>query len=228
MDAEGEPLTSYYEARAPEYDETTYELARADPAAARDLSTLEQFVAELPAVSVLDVGCGTGWLTQHLRGVVVALDASEAMLRLASARVPDATFVRATVPPLPFPSGSFERVFASHVYSHLDTEAERRGFVTEALRVGHELVVVEQAWRPGLPREAWEERVLRGGEAHRVFKRYLAAPALADELGGSVALDTPTFLAVRTSQPVNRPAERQRETAVCPEVTRSRRRGGAP
>lgn len=59
--------------------------------AAADRLVAEQFVAELPAGRILDVGCGTGYLTRLLHGSVVALDASNAMLELARVRVPGAT-----------------------------------------------------------------------------------------------------------------------------------------
>jgi SAM-dependent methyltransferase len=192
-------LEGYYEARAPEYDATSYELARTDPAAAAGLRALERFVAELPSGRVLDVGCGTGWLTRLLEGRVVGIDPSESMLRLARERVPDAVLVRAAAPPLPFLERSFDLVFTSDVYGHIKSEAVRRSFVGEALRVADELVVVEQAWRPGLEHEMWEVRPLRDGTVHRVFKRYFRAAALAAELGGEIALDTPAFVAVRAT-----------------------------
>jgi SAM-dependent methyltransferase len=192
-------LERYYEARALEYDATSYELAWADPAARADLRALERFVAELRPGRVLDVGCGTGWLTRLLEGHVVGLDPSESMLRLARERVPDALLVRAAAPPLPFLERSFDLVFTSDVYGHIESEAVRRSFVREALRVAEQLVVVEQAWRPGLGHETWEVRPLLDGTAHRVFKRYFRAAALAAELGGEVVLDTPAFVAVRAT-----------------------------
>lgn len=164
---------------------------------AADLVALEALIRGLPAARVLDVGCGTGWITRLLRGRVVALDSSLSMLRLARARVPEAVLVHGAAPPLPFPERSFERVFASHFYSHLVEASTRRSFVTEAFRVGGELIVVEQTGEPDVPSEAWERRVLRDGSVHRVYKRYLPASALAEELGGDVVLETPSFIAVR-------------------------------
>ena len=200
-DSRAARMRQYYDARAAEYDATTYELAQRDPAAAEDLAALERLVASLPPARVLDAGCGTGWLTRFLRGTVVALDASEAMLRVARERLPTAELVLAIVPPLPFPDGSFERVLCSHFYSHLETAQVRSSFLAEAFRVAGELVVVEEAPRPGVPTEAWEERPLRDGSVHLVYKRYLTASALAGELRGSVVLETPTFVAVRTTLP---------------------------
>jgi ubiquinone/menaquinone biosynthesis C-methylase UbiE len=187
-------MKRYYDLRAAEYDATTYELARQDAVALGDLLELEHRLAQLPPGRVLDIGCGTGWLTRFRRGSVVALDQSESMLRHTRERVPDAVLVLADVPPLPFPAGSFDRALAAHVYSHIESEPDRRSFVDEALRVAAELIVVEQTWNPSLPRQAWEQRPLADGSKHRVFKRYFKAADLADELGGEILLDTATFV----------------------------------
>jgi SAM-dependent methyltransferase len=125
------------------------------------------------------------------------------MLELARARVPTAEFVGADVPPLPFPDDSFDLALSSNVYSHIETAAARLEFVAEVLRVAPTLVVLEQGWRSGRERESWELRRLRDGSEHRVFKRYFTADALARELGGTVVLASPEFLAVRA------PAERR-------------------
>jgi SAM-dependent methyltransferase len=192
-------LCRYYEARADEYDATTYEIVRGDPSTAADLKALEALVAALPARRALDVGCGTGWLTRFLRGQVVALDPSRAMLRVARRRLPGALLMQAASPPLPFSDGSFDLVLTSHVYGHLEDEATREAFVAEALRVGTELVVVEQTRSPALPARTREARMLRDGSVHSVFKRYVTGEALASELGGDVLLDTSSFVAVRAA-----------------------------
>ena len=188
-------MKEYYEQRAPEYDATSYEVMRQGDDAA-DLDRLEAYVAGIPAGRTLDIACGTGWLTRLLRGEVVGVDQSQAMLRIATERVPDARFVRASVPPLPFQGDAFDLAFAAHIYCHLEDEDVRHRFVAEALRVARRLVVVAQAWRPGLAEEAWEERALGDGSVHHVFKRYFTPQRLAAELGGIVELDTPSFIAV--------------------------------
>lgn len=192
-------MKEYYDRRAAEYDATSYGLARAGEDAA-DLEELERFVAELPTGRMLDIACGTGWLTRFLEGEVVGLDQSEAMLALARARIPATSFVQATIPPLPFEDDSFDTALTAHLYSHLERSQERQALVTEALRVAPSLVVVEQAWRPGLDEELWEERTLRDGSRHRVFKRYYTAERLAAELGGSIRLENPSFVAVSVSR----------------------------
>jgi SAM-dependent methyltransferase len=184
-------MREYYDRRAPEYDASAYEAADA-----AEVASLTAWVAALAPGRVLDVACGTGYLTRSLRGEIVALDQSRAMLAIARDRLPGAELVRADVPPLPFEDDSFDRVFTGHFYGHLASVSERERFVAEALRVAPELVVVEQAWRPGLPRETWERRELLDGSRHEVFKRYFGADELREELHGEVALETPNFIAL--------------------------------
>jgi ubiquinone/menaquinone biosynthesis C-methylase UbiE len=149
----------------------------------------------LPPARTLDVACGTGYLTQHLRGAVVGLDQSASMIEIASARVPAARFVLGDALPLPFADGEFDRVFTGHFYGHLEAPAE---FVGEARRVAPELVVVDAALRPDHAAEEWQERVLNDGSRHRVYKRYFSGDGLASELGGGEVLHAgPWFVAVR-------------------------------
>jgi SAM-dependent methyltransferase len=189
-------MRAYYEQRAAEYDATSYELLPQDPVSARDLDALERLIMASTPGRVLDIGCGTGWLTRFIRGEVVAVDQSQSMLRLAAERIPRGVFIRAFAPPLPFADDSFDTALTSHVYSHIESEADRSEFLSEALRVASELIIVEQAWRPGLPDSGWEERPLRDGSHHSIYKRYFTAAALANEVGGRKLLDTVTFVAV--------------------------------
>src|SRR5262249_20631431 len=130
---------------------------------------LIELLAGLAPARVLDVACGTGFLTRHLRGDVTAIDQSPSMLEIASARMPDATLVCGEGGPLPSAAGAFDRVFPSHFYGHL-LEQERERFVREARRAGRELVVVDSALRPGQPDELWQERKLEDGSRHSIYK----------------------------------------------------------
>lgn len=185
-------MRAYYEQRAPEFDrwwETTgpYD-GRERPGWGEELQELQHLVGSLPPVRVLDVGCGTGFVTRLLRGPLVAgVDPSPAMLARARARLPGVFFARADGLALPFGAGAFDRVFTSHVYGHL-LPAEREGFREEAFRVGRELVVVDAGPRGGPPREEWQDRTLRDGTRHRVYKRFFDAGALMVELGGAKVL----------------------------------------
>jgi ubiquinone/menaquinone biosynthesis C-methylase UbiE len=156
-------------------------------------------IGALPATRTLDVACGTGFLTRHLQGDVVALDQSEAMLDRARVHARHATFVQGDALDLPFQDRSFGRVFAGHFYGHLRVD-DRSTFLREARRVAGELVVVDSA-RNGSDRgEEIQERVLRDGSRWRIFKRWFSPEELAAELGsGEMLFAGRWFVAVRTS-----------------------------
>ena len=184
-------MKAYYDARAREYDEWYEGLGRFDgldrPRWDEDVRELERVVASLAPMRTLDVACGTGFLTRHLRGDVVGLDQSESMLAIAAERVPEAEFVQGDALALPFEDGSFDRVFTGHFYGHLEPGV-REAFLLEARRVAPELVVVDSAFRPDRQDEERQERVLNDGSRWEVYKRYFTGAGLAAELGGGEVL----------------------------------------
>jgi ubiquinone/menaquinone biosynthesis C-methylase UbiE len=184
-------VKAYYHARAQEYDDWWLQRGlyakreRPDWTAERDQAL--EAVAALPPKRTLDVACGTGFVTRLLPGEATGLDQSDAMLEVARVQAPAATFVRGDALRLPFDVGSFERVFTSHFYGHLE-EAERLRFLDEARRVASELVVFDAALHEGEPRAEWQERVLNDGSRWSVYKRFFTAEGLLDELGGGTVL----------------------------------------
>jgi SAM-dependent methyltransferase len=201
-----DPATAgYYEQRAGEYDEWYLGhgrfASRDRPGWAVEVERVVHLVQSLPAARTLDVACGSGFLTRHLRGLAVALDQSRAMVALTQSRLPAGVAMIGDALDLPFADGAFDRVLTGHFYGHLPPD-ERQAFLAEARRVAKELIVIDSAVRPGVEAEQWQERVLNDGSRHRVYKRYLAGPQLADELGGQVLLDGTWFIAARASWPV--------------------------
>ena len=195
-------MREYYDRRAPEYDDwylgSGLFAERDRPGWEEEVASLRTAIASLPPARVLDVACGTGFLTRELRGDVTALDQSAAMLSEARERVPDARLVQGDALSLPFADGQFDRVFTGHFYGHL-SEEERERFLSEARRVAPELVVVDSARHEEVPEERWDERVLSDGSRHRVYKRWFTGAALADELGGGEVLhDGRWFVMVRS------------------------------
>ncbi len=193
-------MKEYYDRRAPEYDDwwlgTGLASTRVRPGWEEDLQALVGVIEELPPRRTLDVACGTGFLTRHLPGEVVGLDHSERMLVIARSRVPDASFVQGDALALPFEDGSFERVFASYFYCHLEEE-ERLRFLAEARRVAAKLVVVASVRKEGVEPARWEERVLSDGTRWQVYKRYFEPESLAAELGGEVLFQNQRFVVVQ-------------------------------
>jgi demethylmenaquinone methyltransferase/2-methoxy-6-polyprenyl-1,4-benzoquinol methylase len=184
-------MRAYYDVRAGEYDDwwlgTGLFATRERPGWEAEVARLVALVAALEPARTLDVACGTGFLTRHLRGEVVALDQSERMAAIAAARMPAVSVVRGDAVPLPFADGAFERVFTSHFYGHL-LAGERRSFLAQARRVADRLVVVDSARRADTPAEEWQRRTLGDGSEHRVYKRFFGAAELAAELGGGAVL----------------------------------------
>jgi len=196
-------VKAYYHARAREYDD--WWLGRG-PFADRDRpgwdeerERLTEMIAALPPARTLDVACGTGFLTRHLRGEVTGLDQSEAMLEVARQQAPQGTFVRGDALALPFEDHAFDRLFASYFYCHLE-EPERLRFLAEARRVARELVLVTSVLRDEVVPARYEERVLQDGSRWQVFKRYFRPDELTEELGGGEVIHLGRyFLVVRSS-----------------------------
>jgi len=194
-------VKAYYDARAPEYDDWWLGLGRFDglerPHWDDDVHALERVIASLPPIRTVDVACGTGFLTRHLRGEVVGVDQSGRMLEIARGRMPDAEFVRGEAFELPFEDGAFDRVFTGHFYGHLD-ETEREQFLAEARRLAPELVVVDAAVRADRPAAEMQERILNDGSRWTVYKRYFTGAELAGELGrGEILHEGRWFVVVR-------------------------------
>jgi demethylmenaquinone methyltransferase/2-methoxy-6-polyprenyl-1,4-benzoquinol methylase len=196
-------MKQYYDHRAPEYDDWYLGVGRFAqrdrPGWEEDLNELQDDVAALASARTLDVACGTGFLTRHLRGEVIALDQSERMLEVAAERVPDAVFVSGDALALPFADGSFARLFTGHFYGHLQ-DRDREAFLAEAHRVASELVIVDSARRRDHEPEEWQERVLNDGSRYEVYKRFFDPDALAQELGGGSVLHASRWFVMVSSR----------------------------
>jgi ubiquinone/menaquinone biosynthesis C-methylase UbiE len=186
-----ERMKEYYERRAAEYDDaylgTGAYYGRDRPGFGEELARVVTLVGGLPPARVLDVGCGTGFMTRHLKGEVVGLDQSAAMLRIARRRVPGATFVRGDALSLPFPDGAFGRAFVGNLLGVLPPP-ERAALVREARRVASELVVFETSDALTGEAEQWQERALSDASRYRIYRRYFAAGDIVEEIGGGRVL----------------------------------------
>jgi len=133
-----ERMKQYYDRLAPECEEV--QAAREE--AEEGLPGLLHAISLLQSARVLDVACGPGLLTRHLGEEVTGLDQSEAMLEIAREHVLSAAFVQGDALEMPFRDGSFDRIFASFFYGLLPLP-DRDRFLSEALRVADELILVE-------------------------------------------------------------------------------------
>jgi ubiquinone/menaquinone biosynthesis C-methylase UbiE len=180
-------VKAYYEARAREYDDWIEGVGvyagRHRPGWQEEVAALCETLAALPRARTLDVAAGSGYFTRFLPGHVVAFDQSETMIEVARERGAADEYVVGDAFALPFEDGSFDRVFTGHFYGHLEEE-ERERFVADARRVAPTLMVLDSAWRPELPHEELQERLLRDGSKWQVYKRFFTPDELAGELGG--------------------------------------------
>lgn len=184
-------MRTYYDRRAEEYDEwwlgTGSFVGRRRLGWREEVAEIIALAAALEPARILDVACGTGFLTRHLRGDVVGIDQSPAMAEVARRAAPNAHIVCGEAVPLPFPNGSFDAIFTSHFYGHLLPE-ERERFLAEAARVSKRLIVVDAALREDVTETQWQPRQLNDGSRHIIYKRYFCGNQLAAELRGGVVL----------------------------------------
>lgn len=97
---------------------------------------------------VLDVGCGSGWLSEmlHNRGLrTIALDLGFDSIKRASGRVRargmNIPFVLGDIYRLPFREDKFDAVVASEVLEHLEKPRDALGEIARVLRPGGYAVV---------------------------------------------------------------------------------------
>jgi ubiquinone/menaquinone biosynthesis C-methylase UbiE len=109
------------------------------------------------------------------------------MLEIAQSRLPRGEVIQGDAFHLPFRSNRFECLMASHFYGHL-AEPDRSRFLTEARRIAGSLLIVDAAVLENVPAEAMQERVLKDGSRHSVYKRYFTPSQLIAELGGARVL----------------------------------------
>jgi ubiquinone/menaquinone biosynthesis C-methylase UbiE len=108
-----------------------------EPVQRHVLSLFADLVRSRGGGRVLDLGCGTGRLTGHLRDLgldVEGLDLSPGMLAMARRAHPDIVFTVGTATDLPYPDGSQGGVVAFHSLIHVPDEQLGRA-VAEIARV---------------------------------------------------------------------------------------------
>lgn len=196
-----DPATAaYYELRAQEYDEwyngEGLFRERDRPGWHDEVVRVTEVLNGLSRARTLDIACGTGFLTRHLRGFVVGIDQSPKMVSIARSRLPNGLAIVGDALDLAIADHSFDRVFTGHFYGHLPP-AERSTFMSEVRRVSSELVVIDSAIRRDTEPEQVQERVLNDGSRHNVFKRYFKATDLAREIEGDVLFDGTWFVGAR-------------------------------
>ncbi|MCB9846001.1 MAG: methyltransferase domain-containing protein [Phycisphaeraceae bacterium] len=152
----------------------------------------DQILSVCGGGSVLDVGCGMGWLVRTLlrrgvdaRGVDIAQAPVEAALKTAPGR-----FSIGSILEIPFGDGAVETVVSTDVLEHLSEEDVPRA-LAELRRVARRFCFVRLAVTPDRDRlwhltvrdrDWWEARFFEAGFArHPLSQRIVSLEALDDE-----------------------------------------------
>jgi 2-polyprenyl-3-methyl-5-hydroxy-6-metoxy-1,4-benzoquinol methylase len=92
---------------------------------------------------ILDLGCGTGWLTEELAslGEAVGIELSERTVELARLQYPRATFMAGDVLEMPLPVASFDVVVSQEVVAHVSDQVAYIDVAARALAPGGYLVL---------------------------------------------------------------------------------------
>jgi SAM-dependent methyltransferase len=143
---------------------------------------------------VLDIGSGPGFLASEMAetigpaGSVTGLDASDAMLALASARAwprpagsAPVEFGAGLATALPYPDHSFSAVVATQVYEYVADMPAALAEAHRVLRPGGRLLVLDTDWDSIVWRSGDDDRMRR---VLRAWDGHLADPHLPRRLTG--------------------------------------------
>lgn len=111
-----------------------------------------------PGDRIIDVGCGPGNYTRDLAsasgtGLVVGIDASEAMVTAAARRsgMPNSAYLRADACALPFDDGTFDAACSVGVIHMIETPMQALAEMVRVLAPGGRLAVVVTCAKAGEP-----------------------------------------------------------------------------
>lgn len=92
---------------------------------------------------IIELGCGTGWLTSILGtiGPAVGVDLADAAIERASERYPHVAFIAADIPAWEYPKGSFDIVVSHEVLEHVKDQDGYLEVACGLLRTGGWLIL---------------------------------------------------------------------------------------
>jgi ubiquinone/menaquinone biosynthesis C-methylase UbiE len=130
-------VESGYTRWAPKYDGP-------NPAIEREEPVVHALLAKLPPGSALDAACGTGRHAAHLASLghdVIGVDATEAMLAIARAKVPQGDFRIGQLESLPVKDASVDLVTCALALTHVERLAPVMQEFARVLRPGGHAVI---------------------------------------------------------------------------------------
>ncbi len=131
---------------------------------------LFEMLGEVKGLRVLDLGCGTGRMSEYLikfGAEVVGLDISEEMLKIARKKLPKVEFVQGDSDKLPFEDDSFDMVVASFLVVHLPTMDATFDEAYRVLKPGGNFIVTNINQRKAPKLKIGKEEIVIKSHYHR-------------------------------------------------------------
>lgn len=102
-----------------------------------------------PTPEIIDIGCGTGWLSDRLRrfGRVTATDLAGDIVRRAAERYPEVHFRTGDFEALTFDNGLFDAAVCMETLSHVEDQPRFVSAISDLLRPGGFLMLTSQNYR---------------------------------------------------------------------------------
>jgi ubiquinone/menaquinone biosynthesis C-methylase UbiE len=117
----------------------------------RFLRNIEQLVEELSPTSVLEAGCGEGFVLRQIsqtKGIkrLVGVDINSKVLKTAKKAVPSARYQKMDITNLKFPASSFDLVLALEILEHLKNPEDGLREVKKVTKKWAILSVPNEPW----------------------------------------------------------------------------------
>ena len=93
--------------------------------------------------TILDFGCGTGWLTERLAefGEVTGVDLAERVIAAAQSRAPHIKFIAGDLFQIPLPRADYDIVVSQEVIAHVPDQAAYIDRAADLLKTGGYLII---------------------------------------------------------------------------------------
>jgi 2-polyprenyl-3-methyl-5-hydroxy-6-metoxy-1,4-benzoquinol methylase len=156
---------------------------------ARQAEMVKEWISRLGRddLDILDIGCGSGWLSQQLVpfGRVTGTDLANEVLPPGQSATGAPTFIAGDFFKLEFPSSAFDVVVSLEMLAHVEDQVAYVGKIARLLRPGGYLMLATQnkftlsRWSGVVPRGPGQIRKwVNAGELRRLLKRHFQIQVL--------------------------------------------------
>ncbi len=200
-DTLNEEMMSYYDTRAPEYNEIYIGKGPAsipNPALYKNETQITaKMVSTFGTGHLIDIACGTGyWLPYYARNCskITLIDQSERMLSECRKRIDElklgerCDLVHGDFFKASFENTLFDSALVGFLLSHLSSEEEETFFekLRRILKSDSKLMVIDSTWsrrrQQYRQKEGVQERVLNDGRTFSICKRYFSKSDIKETL----------------------------------------------